>query len=238
MKNYNGIPGDYYKKVMEKGHHTRKFIYDIRENFVFSLIEAKKDEKILDIGFGSGIMLKMLTERRCNTYGVDISSEAVEFIKKTNKKAKVKVCDAQKLDFPDNSFDKVVCSEVIEHLKKPDELLKEVYRILKPKGRFIISTPNYLSHYAILEWLYDKAKMHDMEVDLGKQHISRFNYFSLKKAMKKKGFKIKNYGSFLILSILFSYISPKLAYFIYNIEKRFHNYGFGTLIFATATKWK
>ena len=220
MKNYKGLPGDYYKEVMEKGHPTRRFIYEVRENLAFNLIEVKKGEKILDIGFGSGIILKMLVKKECDTYGIDISSEAVEYIKKTNKKAKVKVCDAEKPDFPDNSFDKVICSEVIEHLEKPENLLKEVYRILKPKGTFIISTPNYLSHYGILEWLYDKTKMHEMEVELGKQHISRFNYFSLKKAMKKQGFKIKKYGSFLILSIIISYISPKLAYFTYNIEKK------------------
>ena len=211
-------------------HHnnTKKIARVMAETLSARLLRLQELEKntIVEydlIGFGSGIMLKMLTEKECDTYGIDISSEAVEFIKKTNKKAKVKIGNAQALDFPDNSFDKVICSEVIEHLEKPEKLLKEVYRILKPKGKFITSTPNYSSHYAIIEWLYDKAKMHDMEVDLGKQHISRFTYFSLKKAMKKANFKIKKYGSFLILSILISYISPKLAYLIYNIEKKFHN---------------
>jgi SAM-dependent methyltransferase len=53
-------------------------------------------------------------------------------------------CDLSQevLPFNDDEFDFVYCSEVLEHLRKPETLLKEVKRILKPKGYFLITTPN------------------------------------------------------------------------------------------------
>jgi SAM-dependent methyltransferase len=48
----------------------------------------------------------------------------------------------QKIDFPDEFFDFIFCGDVIEHLFSPDFLLEEIYRMLKPKGYAIITTPN------------------------------------------------------------------------------------------------
>ncbi|MEO8590671.1 MAG: class I SAM-dependent methyltransferase [Flavobacteriales bacterium] len=45
------------------------------------------------------------------------------------------------LPFPDNSFDSVLCSDVIAHIKRPWELIKELTRVLKPGGRLVITTP-------------------------------------------------------------------------------------------------
>lgn len=236
MKRYKSIPGDYYKKVMESGHPTQRFLYDIREHFVFELVDAKKGEKILDLGFGSGILLKMLMDAGCKAYGTDISADAVAFFKKYNKKAKVKVDDAQSPDFPDNTFDKVVCSEVIEHVKKPEKLLKGVYRILKPKGKFIISTPNYTSHWPLIEWMFDRSSIPKKRYQLREQHISKFNFFSLRRAMEKAGFKIEKYGSLFILSLPVAYISTSLAYKISALEKKMFGSPFGMVIFARGVK--
>jgi len=46
------------------------------------------------------------------------------------------------LPFKDNIFDLVTCSEVLEHIAEPKKALKEMYRVLKPGGRLLISTPN------------------------------------------------------------------------------------------------
>jgi ubiquinone/menaquinone biosynthesis C-methylase UbiE len=50
--------------------------------------------------------------------------------------------NAQSLPFATASFDKVICSEVLEHLQDPDIALKEIARVLKPGGRALISIPN------------------------------------------------------------------------------------------------
>ncbi|MHA6287101.1 class I SAM-dependent methyltransferase [Maricaulis sp. CAU 1757] len=50
---------------------------------------------------------------------------------------------AERLPFPDASFDRIICSEVLEHVDDPDTVLAEIERLLKPGGRFAVSVPRY-----------------------------------------------------------------------------------------------
>lgn len=56
-------------------------------------------------------------------------------------------CDAQKMELPDESFDLVVSNQVLEHIYAPDEALKEVFRVLKPGGKAVFTTPNLAAWY-------------------------------------------------------------------------------------------
>ena len=49
--------------------------------------------------------------------------------------------DGSKLPFADNAFDSILCTEVFEHVEKLDDVLDELYRVLKPGGRMIVTTP-------------------------------------------------------------------------------------------------
>ena len=57
------------------------------------------------------------------------------------------VGDATCLNFADSSFDKILCSEVIEHIPDAAKALREMCRLLKPSGRLVLSTPNSASWY-------------------------------------------------------------------------------------------
>jgi len=59
----------------------------------------------------------------------------------------------EKFPFSDNYFDTVFAGEIIEHLYNPDHLLAETYRVLKPKGIFVLTPPNLASiHNRITSW--------------------------------------------------------------------------------------
>lgn len=55
------------------------------------------------------------------------------------------VADAQHLPHPDGAFDVVVSCETIEHLPRPDQGVRELARVLRPGGRLLLTTPNYLN---------------------------------------------------------------------------------------------
>ena len=100
-----------------------------------------KDEKILDIGFGTATLLRaFLAKGFTNLWGYEQSDFALRQIEKLNIKA-VKGC-LPKLDLNDNSFDGVIASEVLEHILRRKLFLKEIRRVMKPNGLAIITVPN------------------------------------------------------------------------------------------------
>lgn len=106
------------------------------------------NEKVLDTACGSGYGSKMLAEKASVVVGVDISEQAIGWANKQNKERNIDflVGDlGSGLGFlPDNSFDVIVSFETIEHIANQDIMLGEFKRILRPRGKLIISTPDRL----------------------------------------------------------------------------------------------
>jgi methionine biosynthesis protein MetW len=107
----------------------------------------KKVNKLLDLGCGNGEFTVKLGKDLSvsDIYGVDISDEAIRMSKEKGVKAIKVDLEAEKLPFPPKFFDLVAAIEVIEHLRYPDNMLAEAWRVLKPGGYFVISTPNLAS---------------------------------------------------------------------------------------------
>ena len=100
--------------------------------------------RTLDLGCGEGYGSHMLSRVAEYVVGSDIDSVAIEHAKATYSAPNLeyRVADAAGLPFSDHEFAACVCFEVIEHVKNPGAILREVARILKPDGVFIVSTPN------------------------------------------------------------------------------------------------
>ena len=105
--------------------------------------------KVLDIacgtGFGSSILLR---EGAANVTAADISEEALDqahgCLRSFGDRAEVRREDCLALTFPKDSFDVVTSMETVEHLPDAEAFFTEIHRVLKPGGRFLLSTPNAL----------------------------------------------------------------------------------------------
>jgi SAM-dependent methyltransferase len=100
-------------------------------------LNPKKEERILDLGCGRGLYVRVIEKYTDKVIGVDISEKA---IKKAVSK-KVMYGDATDLSFESDSFDKVYSLHTIEHIYDSRKFLKEVARILKPEGIFVLIYP-------------------------------------------------------------------------------------------------
>lgn len=124
----------------------------LRAVTVLDMLAARPGERVLDIGCGNARDMIKLVECGAQVVGVDISEGMVAGAKNELEAhgiigVDLQVGDATCLDFADASFDKILCSEVIEHIPDAPKALCEMYRILKPSGRLVLSTPNSKSWY-------------------------------------------------------------------------------------------
>lgn len=126
----------------------KRFFFKTRLKNVLSLLNARKNEVILDIGCGSGVYTKELIKKGSKVTAIDIAETYLSQTKKLvgrTKRLQLVAADATKLPFKRNTFDKVLFTEVIEHIPQYEKSLREIHRVIKPNGTVTISTPSRFS---------------------------------------------------------------------------------------------
>ena len=100
---------------------------------------AHRGSKVCDIACGNGELAINLCNEGFETYAIDIGTSKIEYLKSKNINAYRGT--VEKTPFKSDYMDIVIASEILEHVYNPLEVIKEIYRILKPKGRCYISVP-------------------------------------------------------------------------------------------------
>lgn len=107
-----------------------------RIDFSITLLSPKKG-RLLDIGSADGLLIETLGANVA--IGTDISIKYCKRMK--NKGMEVVNCVAEYLPFANQTFDAVTCTEVLEHVLYPTEVINEIYRVLKNKAYLFLSVP-------------------------------------------------------------------------------------------------
>ena len=131
---------DYFVRLQHCGRYTR---VDSRTYFLGTLRRWLAGKaKLIDVGCGDGFYTLHLAKGKQQSVGMDISMAA---LKRANRDLGCTIFTlgaAEALPFHDCSFDAMLALDVVEHLQRPDRFLEEACRVLAPKGRLVISTPN------------------------------------------------------------------------------------------------
>lgn len=120
-----------------------------RARRIIEELDLKDGDKILDAGCGDGYYLHLLSNLgiKLDLTGADLDPVALESAKKNLKGKNIKLVKnanlMKKLPFKDDFFDKVVLSEVTEHLPDDVKGLKEVSRVLRKGGKLVLTVPNH-----------------------------------------------------------------------------------------------
>lgn len=132
-------------QAKDNGISYDRFLHQFRYKIVKNnTVSFSSMPSILDCACGNGYGAEILKDIAFYT-GVDISKEAISNAQKNYGEHGVFcICDGECLPFPDETFDVVSSLETIEHLpkEKHHNFVMELLRVLKPGGRFIITTPN------------------------------------------------------------------------------------------------
>ena len=154
-------------------------IYISEKNCIENLIKKSSHEYAIDLGIGTGLFTKILKDKGYKIVGIDISDEMLK-IAKERRFDVIKYDLNKKLPFDNESFNFAFSMTSIEFLKKPEELIEEVYRILSKNGEFLLITLNSLSLWAfvrrlkgifIKDYVFNKGKFYSP-----KNLLRFFNY--------------------------------------------------------------
>lgn len=130
----------------------KRMFYALRTRAIMEALDLKREERVLEIGCGVGYYTKKIAQHTPRVVATDIAESFLEFAKKNNPYPieQYVACPVEKLPFENNTFDKVLMSEVIEHLMYPEQGVREIQRVLKPGGKAVIATPNTNSYLNLL----------------------------------------------------------------------------------------
>ncbi|RJQ30110.1 class I SAM-dependent methyltransferase [Candidatus Parcubacteria bacterium] len=132
---WNRIAAEYDLKIV-RGDFFRKNILD---SALLKYFKNIKNRSVLDLGCGQGYFSEILSTLGAHVTGIDISENLIAIAKK-NKNINFFIGDIEDaLPFEDNSFDIVVSNMVFMDLENPERAIKEVIRVLKKNGLFIVS---------------------------------------------------------------------------------------------------
>ena len=173
--------GDYDMRAYDSRIPLQRWWQRSRYKTVYLL--SKGAGLCLDIGCGSSRILGGLG----NGVGLDIQMPKLRFAKRYNKP--LVQGSVWALPFHDNAFDRIVCSQVIEHLVAGEGPFLEMSRILKEGGTLVIGTPDYGKRlWRLIERVY-KLVVSNGYAD---EHITRYTWKNLTRLLKSKGFLLQS----------------------------------------------
>ncbi len=110
-------------------------------------LQLKNGDKVIDLGCGDGYFLYLLDSLpvKLQITGLDNDDWTIKRAKENLGKREIKIIKSTvtKIPLKSNSFDKIIMTEVLEHVENDGQALKEAHRILKPGGTMILTVPNW-----------------------------------------------------------------------------------------------
>jgi SAM-dependent methyltransferase len=119
-----------------------QFFTAVSEHNVAPLLDAARiraDNLVLDAGCGPGNLSAAAAARGASVVGTDLSQVMVALARSRHPELEFRQADAERLPFPDGTFDAVVANLLILHLPRPEAAIAELARVLKPGGRLAVS---------------------------------------------------------------------------------------------------
>lgn len=171
---------DNFKKHTHRNPIQRFLLWNFFRHLV-NLIASKNVDSILDVGCGEGFTLNRLKEKGIGKKleGVEYLQAAIDLGKKSYPDILIKKGTIYELPYKDNSFDLVLCTEVLEHLKEPEVALKELIRV--SKKYLVVSVPN--EPFFMLAQLVRGKNWSRFGNDI--EHINHWTMFGFPKFVKK-----------------------------------------------------
>jgi len=145
--------------------------------------------RILDVGCGTGELGAALRERQeCEVIGLEPCEEAARAAHERITRVWPLSVEAW-LEDPDYEYDCLICADVLEHLRDPEAVLRELWGCLDPSGTLVVSVPN-ARHWSVLEALVNGDYPYTDAGLLDRTHLRLFTRREVQKLLWRAGFEV------------------------------------------------
>jgi ubiquinone/menaquinone biosynthesis C-methylase UbiE len=156
------------------------------------LKDLSAGSRVLEVGSGAGQFIRAFKKNRpdWDCFGSDISEAALEEARKANDGVVYGLSKDDVLPYPDNYFSVVLIFDVLEHVDNPEKVLAEIFRVLKPGGKFYCFVPCEGDKLSMWHWLKGFSGWKDLTQKYA-GHINRWSRKAWLELFSRTGFKIK-----------------------------------------------
>ena len=183
---------DAWHERLSAAEKSREVCFQPWHQTVARRLPDLNEKAVLEVGCGRGDFAIWLAGKypRAEIVAVDFSEKAIAI-----GKERAGAEDAQELRLDDKTFDWVISCECLEHVPDPRRMAGEIHRVLKPGGRFILTTENYFNGM-VLAWLMAWLRKEPFDSGSGVQpHESFFLFWRVRRILERAGLKIDHMES-------------------------------------------
>jgi 2-polyprenyl-3-methyl-5-hydroxy-6-metoxy-1,4-benzoquinol methylase len=147
-----------YDELHAAGHLRQR---DSFYRWLLSLLRPRPGQTLLEVSCGQGMLVHFSAQAGLRVAGFDLSSSAVAMAAKRAPSALVSQADAERLPYPDNTFDYVTNIGSLEHYFRPHWASLEMARVLRPEGQALILLPNTFGLLGNILHVWRTGDVHD-----------------------------------------------------------------------------
>ncbi len=152
-----------------------------------------KNKKVLEVGCATGYVSKELKKAGCSITGIEIDPEAAKQAETHCDKVLTGDIETD-IDFSEvgEKFDVILMGDVLEHLKDPESILKELRKMLQPFGYILVTLPNVAFYKMRWDLLLGRFEYSDFGL-LDRTHLRFYTFYSFHRCAARCGFRIADY---------------------------------------------
>jgi len=181
--------------------------------------------RVLDVGCSSGYLARPLTERGCTVIGIERDEAAAAAAQDVCSEVFVGDVETLTLPFPAESFDVVLCGDLIEHLRDPHRFLKRIRPLLRPGGRLVLTTPNVANWTIRLGLLFGRWQYTQRGI-LDRTHTHLFTRKTLAEDLARAGYRIVAFDFTAPVPVIGSPLVEKAAHTVGRLRPSLFAYQF------------
>jgi len=219
--------GPYHWGEVSRSLSKHNIFTKARYDTVLNIVNEENPVEVLDVGCGDGALSYLMSKCGARVVGIDTSPLALSYARQMTHNCNTELQfvrgSALEMPFRDAVFDFVSAIDIIEHMEKPEEMVQECKRVLKPGGLVVLSTPQRLTETPIdplhirefyANELADLLSEYMTEVEVIQSHpivvaelfwrlrswrIVRYAVNFLSIYLKKNPFKSRRLGKFYVM---------------------------------------